>query len=54
MALYNSIDSIYGYDTSIYNIIEDQIGAYFAGDKDLDATASEIQNRVQLYMGENM
>ena len=54
MALYNAIDSLYGYDESIYQIIEEQIGAYFAGDKSLDATASEIQNRVQLYMGENM
>ena len=54
MALYNAIDTLYGYDESIYQIIEEQIGAYFAGDKSLDATASEIQNRVQLYMGENM
>ena len=54
MALYNAVDSLYGYDESIYKIIEEQIGAYFAGDKDLDATATEIQNRVQLYMGENM
>ena len=54
MALYNAIESLYGYDESIYTIIEEQIGAYFAGDKALDATATEIQNRVQLYMGENM
>ena len=54
MELYNSIDALYGYDESIYNIIQGQIGAYFAGDKDLDAAAAEIQNRVQLYMGENM
>ncbi len=54
MALYESIDSLYGYDQSIYAIIEEQIGAFFAGDKDLDTTAKEIQNRVQLYMGENM
>lgn len=54
MALYDAIDSISGYDESIYQIIQETTGAYFAGDRDVDYTASQIQNKVQLYMGENM
>ena len=53
MALYESIDSLYGYDQSIYAIIEEQIGAYFAGDKSLDETVKLIQNRASLYVNEN-
>ncbi|MDE7245101.1 MAG: extracellular solute-binding protein [Oscillospiraceae bacterium] len=54
MALYNAIDSFNSYDQSIFSIIEDVTGAYFAGDLDTAAAASRIQDRVQLYVGENM
>ena len=53
MELYNAIDSLYSYDTSIYDIISDLAGGYFSGDRSLDETASQIQSRVNLYLNEN-
>ena len=53
MELYNAIDSISNYDTSIYDIVSDLAGSYFNGDKSLDETCSLIQGRVQLYINEN-
>ena len=50
----NSIDKIQLYDASIYNIIEENATAYFAGDKTLDETVDLIQRRVALYVSENM
>ena len=53
MELYNTIDSIYSYDTKISEIVSDVAGSYFAGDKSLDETASLIQNRVNTYVNES-
>ena len=53
MELYNTIDSISSYESSIYDIVSDLAGSYFNGDKTLDETASLIQGRVQLYINEN-
>ena len=53
MELYNAIDSLYSYDTSIYDIIRDLAGGYFSGDRSLDETASQIQSRVNLYLNES-
>ena len=53
MELYNAIDSISSYDTSIYEIVNDLAGSYFNGDKGLDETADLIQGRVQLYINES-
>ena len=53
MELYNAIDSLYSYDTSIYDIIRDLAGGYFSGDRSLDDTASRIQSSVKLYIGES-
>lgn len=40
-------------DTSaIENIIWEEVGSYFAGDKEAEAVAAIIQNRVQLYLKE--
>lgn len=50
----NSIDKIQLYDASIYNIIEENATAYFAGDKTLDEAVDLIQRRVALYVSENM
>lgn len=41
------------YDTDIQEIIQDEAGAYFAGDKTADEVAKLIQNRVSIYLGEN-
>lgn len=53
MELYNAIDSVVNYDTSMFEIITDQAGAYFSGDKSLDETVKLIQDRVNLYINEN-
>ena len=53
MELYNAIDSVYSYDTKIFEIVTDVAGSYFAGDKPLEDTASLIQNRVNTYVNES-
>lgn len=52
MALYNAITTVAGYDENIYNIVNEEAGAYFAGDRSLDDIARNIQNRVRLYVNE--
>lgn len=41
-------------DNNVMNIINEEMGAYFAGQKTAEATAKLIQNRVQLYLDEGM
>lgn len=41
-------------DTNVMNIIKEEMGAYFAGQKTAESTAELIQNRVQLYLDEGM
>ena len=53
MSLYNAVTTVYRYDSSISEIVNDVAGSYFAGDKSLDETASLIQNRVNLYVNES-
>lgn len=50
--LIDSIDKINLYDSEIYNIVHENIGAYFTGDKTLDETVELIQRRVTLYVNE--
>ena len=52
MDLVNSITSVYSSDESVFNIIREETGAYFAGDKTLDNTANLIQSKVTLYVNE--
>ena len=52
MALYNSIHTMNGSNDAIYNIVTEEAGAYFAGQRSLDDVASIIQNRVGLYVAE--
>ena len=52
LGIISATTSVYEYDTEILNIITDEVAAYFAGDKDVDATASMIQSRVNLYVQE--
>lgn len=52
MALYNAIDSVYTYDENIYKIVNEVAGGYFNGDKNVQDTAKQIQDRVTLYINE--
>ena len=52
MALYNSIHELNGSNDAIYNIVTEEAGAYFAGQRSLDDVAAIIQNRVGLYVAE--
>ncbi len=50
--LYTSIDTIYTSDTTILSIIEEEVGAYFSGDKSLEQVTNLIQSRASLYLNE--
>lgn len=50
--LVNSIDKLELQDGEIYDIVFENVSAYFAGDKTLDETCDLIQRRVQLYVDE--
>ena len=52
MALYNSIHTLSGTNSAIYNIVTEEAGAYFAGQRSVDDVANIIQNRVGLYVAE--
>ena len=52
LGVINSTTSVYDYDQEILDIISDEVSAYFAGDKDVQTTASMIQSRVNLYVQE--
>ena len=51
-AIINATTSVYDYDQEILDIVTEEVAAYFAGDKDVAATASMIQSRVNLYVQE--
>ncbi len=38
--------------SSVWWILIDEAGMYFAGDADLETTVEKIQNRVQLFLDE--
>ena len=50
--LMSSIDKIELYDNTLYDIVFEASGPYFAGDKTMDETIQMIQNRVRLYVNE--
>lgn len=52
MALYNAVDSMSYVDEKVSEIVNDEAAAYFAGDKDLDSCAAQIQSRVKIYVNE--
>ncbi len=54
MDIYNSVTAIWSYDNSIFDIVKENAGPYFAGDKTLDDAANLIQSAVKLYIGEQM
>ena len=49
----NRIDRIDLYDATLYNIVYEACGPYFAGDRSLDETIRLVENRVQLYVNES-
>lgn len=52
--LVEEADNRYEYNTEILNIITEEAEGYFVGQKDLEQTTEIIQNRVQLYLQEQM
>lgn len=52
LRLIESADSLYDYDPDIMGIIDECSAKYFAGDKSLDETVSDIQSRVSIYLAE--
>ncbi|MBD5149908.1 MAG: extracellular solute-binding protein [Oscillibacter sp.] len=52
MALYEATEVLNDYNSALTDIITEIAGAYFAGDRSLDETASLIQNRANLYITE--
>ena len=53
MDLYNAIDTLASSDNSIYDIVKEVAGSYFAGDRSLDDAAALIQNKVTIYVNES-
>lgn len=47
------LKSLMEYDEKITTIIQEESGAYFEGQKDIDETVKIIQDRVKTYIGEN-
>ena len=52
MELYENCSSVYSYDESILQLVQEESQAFFAGQKSAEETASLIQNRLSLYMAE--
>ena len=52
LELINSTDRVFTYDQDIFDIISDDTGAFFEGQKNVEETAALIQNRVSLYVNE--
>ena len=50
--LINSIDKMELCDKAVFDIVQESLGPYFAGDRILDETVDLIQNRVSLYVNE--
>lgn len=50
--LVNNISDKFQYHTEIQKIIDEEIAAYFQGQKDIEEVCEIIQNRVQLYLDE--
>ena len=49
-----SVNRCYYENEEIMDIVSEETGAFFAGDKTAEETANVIQNRVQLYLDTNM
>ena len=51
---FNSVDKIDIWDGSLFFLIREICDPYFAGARDLDETIRLLQNRVGLYLNEQM
>ena len=54
MALYEACANVYSYNDEIMQIILEEAAAFFEGQKTAQETASLIQNRLSLYVSEQM
>lgn len=48
-----SVDRAYYYNTDVINIINEEMGAFYSGQKTAQDTANVIQSRAQIYVDEN-
>ena len=48
----NNISDKFQYHTEIQKIIDEEVTAYFQGEKEIQEVCEIIQNRVQLYLDE--
>lgn len=53
MDFIKSVDNVWRYDTDISKIINEEVPAYFSGQKTAQDVANTIQNRVSNYVAEN-
>ena len=53
MDLINSLTEVRAYNSYIYDIVREEAGAYFSGQKPAEEVADIIQNRVSNYISEN-
>lgn len=52
IAFLKTVNHVYRSNTKVNNIIKEEAGAYFAGDKSLEETVKLIQNRVSIMVAE--
>ncbi len=52
LALLDSAARSSSYDQTVARIVQEEAGAYFAGQRSVEETASRIQSRVELYLSE--
>lgn len=48
-----SVKTVYSYDTDLFNIIDEEVQAYFSGQKTVDEVVDIIQNRASTYISES-
>ena len=53
MAYISGVTSIYRIDSSLMDIVNEEAGGFFAGQRSVDDVVSVIQNRVKTYLAEN-
>ena len=52
-ALIDNAKGLQYYNNAVDNIIEEEVAAYFSGDKSVDEVCKIIQDRVSTYVNEN-
>lgn len=53
MDFIKSVNTVYEYDTDLLKIIDEEVQAYFSGQKSVDEVADIIQNRASTYINES-